>query len=135
MESKDVIIDTSVWVSLFNDKDINHAKAKKLMQKFSYYQIMPDLIFYETITVLKMKTDLKTALDFTDFATDNRDIVIRLFYEDNRLLIDLVRDERFKDLSYTDTLLLHLSRKNTIVTFDKELAKNIMLLKGSVEGV
>lgn len=135
MESKDVIIDTSVWVSLFNDKDTNHTKAKKLMQKFSYYQIMPDLIFYETITVLKMKTDLKTALDFTDFATDNRDIVIRLFYEDNRLLIDLVRDERFKDLSYTDTLLLHLSRKNTIVTFDKELAKNIKRLKGNVEGV
>jgi len=134
MESRDVIIDTNVWVSIFNDKDINHLKSKKIIEKYSYYQIMPDLIFYETITVLKVKSTLENALSFVDFAKDNQDITIKIYYENNRDLLGLINDKRFKELSYTDILLLYLSRKNTIITFDKDLIKNIKLLGGKVVG-
>lgn len=132
MESKNIILDTNVWVSLFNDKDINHNKVKKSLGKFLENQIMPDLVFYETITVLKFKAGLDISVNFIDFAKDNKDITIKLFYEDNRDLIALIYDDRFRKLSYTDILLLYLSRKNTIVTFDKELIKNIKLIKGRV---
>ena len=135
MDYKDIIIDSNIWISLFNDKDINHKKSKDIVNNFSYYQVMPDLIFYEVITVLKLKSNLNNALDFVDFVKNNKEITVKLFYENNRDLTWLLYDERFKNLSYTDMLLLYLSRTHTIITFDKDLIKNIKLINGNVFSV
>jgi predicted nucleic acid-binding protein len=131
-----VILDTSVWISLFRESDINHDKAKRVIIKESKNkeQIMPDLIFYETITVLRNKSTIEKSILFMDFAKDNNDITIKLFYENNRDIAKLAYDQGFSKLSYVDLLLLYLSKQYTIVTFDKELSKAIELYGGECEG-
>lgn len=61
---------------------------------------------------------------------DNRDVTIRLFYEYNRMVAELMINSLYKHLSYIDTLLLYLSKTYTIVTFDKQLIQAIDLYGG-----
>jgi predicted nucleic acid-binding protein len=126
MESKKIIIDTSVWVALLIKSDSNHPKTLKYKNLVIQEQVMPDLIFYETLTVLRNKSKddypLKTFIGFT---TENIDITIRLFYEDNRDVLRLFINEHKDGLSYVDTLLLFLSREYHILTFDEKLRKRI----------
>lgn len=126
------ILDTNVWVSFFDEDDSNNKKAESILKSLSKEkeQIMPDLVFYETLTVLKIKTNLQLSKEFMDSVKDNRDVTIRLFYEYNRMVAELMINPLYKHLSYIDTLLLYLSKTYTIVTFDKQLIQAIDLYGG-----
>jgi predicted nucleic acid-binding protein len=126
MESKNIIVDSSVWISLFNHEDSNHKKAMSFEKILLEEQIMPDLIFYESLTILKNKiknTDLLR--EFNIFATDSLNITIKLFYENNRDILNLFIREYKDGLSYVDVLLLYLSNNYHILTFDEKLRKRI----------
>ena len=128
------ILDTSVWVSLLCAEDSNYIKAQQIISRVPAQQIIPDVVFYEILTVLKIKIDLGLAVDFMDFVKNNLDITIKLYYENNRTLAELMLDTRFIKLSYVDVLLLYLSKEYTIITFDKQLAKGIEIYGGEYEG-
>lgn len=133
MEYKKTIIDTSVWVALFLKDDSNHTKSLKYKDLFIQEQIMPDLIFYETLTVLRNKSKDNTPLNlFIGLATENLDITIRLFYENNVDVLKLFINEDKGGLSYIDTLLLFLSKEYHILTFDEKLKKRIKQLGGKL---
>lgn len=126
------ILDTNVWVSFFDEDDSNNKKAESILKSLSKEkeQIMPDLVFYETLTVLKIKTNLQLSKDFMDSVKDNRDVTIRLFYEYNRIVANLMINPIYTHLSYVDTLLLYLSKTYTIITFDKQLIQAIDVYGG-----
>lgn len=126
MESKKIIADANVWIALFNKDDSIHQKSFRYKDLLTIEQIMPDLIFYETLTILRNKCKDNTPLDlFIDFATDNKYLTIRLFYENNIDVLKLFIKEKKGGLSYVDTLLLFLSREYHILTFDEVLKKRI----------
>lgn len=126
MEYKKIIIDTNVWVSLFNEQDSNYQKALALKSICFGEQTIPDLIFYETLTILKNKIkDIKLLNRFTGFAHENLDVTIRLFYENNVDVLKLFLNEKKDGLSYVDSLLLFLSKEYHILTFDQDLKKRI----------
>lgn len=126
MESKNIIIDTNVWVSFFNEEDSNHAKSLKYKDLYFSEQTMPDLIFYESLTIFKNKVKNYTLLDrFKTFAAESRQVVIRLFYENNIDVLKLFINENKDGLSYVDALLLYLSKDYHILTFDENLRKRI----------
>lgn len=126
MEYKKIIIDTSVWVSLFNEEDSNYKKALRYKSVCFGEQTMPDLIFYETLTILKNKIkDVKLLNKFSEFTYNNLDVTIRLFYENNIDVLKLFLNEKKDGLSYVDTLLLFLSKEYHILTFDEDLKKRI----------
>jgi predicted nucleic acid-binding protein len=126
MEYKNTIIDTNIWVSFFNEEDENHNKTRSFQHLFFNEQIIPDLVFYETLTVLKNKVKDNIILDkFKNFATESEQVTIKLFYENNRDVLNLFIREKKGGLSYVDTLLLYLSKEYYILTFDKELTKRI----------
>ncbi len=130
-KDNNIIIDSNIWISYFSNIDSNHTKAKNILETFSCdYQIMPDLVFYEVITVLKNKSSFENSMMFIDFIKNNKDITIQLFYEQNREVLDLSGNKEFVNLSYVDTLLLYLSKTHTIVTFDKQLIEAIDLYGG-----
>jgi predicted nucleic acid-binding protein len=126
MESKKIIADTNIWVALFNEYDSDHKSIVKYANFLGGEQMMPDLIFYETLTVLRNKSENNNPLNtFIEFATRSKLVNIRLFYENNADVLNLFVKEHKDGLSYIDTLLLFLSKDYHILTFDKKLKKRI----------
>ncbi len=126
MESKKIIVDTNIWVALFNEHDSDHKRVVKYIDLLGEEQIMPDLIFYETLTVLRNKSEDNDPLEtFIEFTTKAQLVTIRLFYENNSDILTLFINEHKDGLSYIDTLLLFLSKEYHILTFDKKLKKRI----------
>jgi predicted nucleic acid-binding protein len=126
MESRKIIADTNIWVALFNQHDSDHKNVIKYVDLLGGEQIMPDLIFYETLTVLRNKSQNNNPLEtFIDFTTKAKLVTIRLFFENNSDVLNLFVDEHKDGLSYIDTLLLFLSKEYHILTFDHKLKKRI----------
>lgn len=133
MEYKKIIIDSSVIISFFNEEDGNHKKALQYTNCFKEEQWMPDIVFYEVLSVLKTKTKNKHVLEeFIAYATESRQVTIRLFYEDNKDVLRTFTHETSGKLSYTDALLVHLSRTYKVLTFDEELKKQIKKYEGGL---
>lgn len=133
MEYKKIIIDSSVIVSFFNKDDGNFKKALKYNEYFKMDQWMPDIVFYESLTVLKTKIKNKECLDrFIAYATESSQVMIRLFYEDNKDVLRTFTHDTSGKLSYVDALLVHLSRKYQVLTFDEDLKKEIRKYEGSL---
>ncbi len=127
MDYSNIIIDSSVWIALFSKEDSCHVKATQMGFRDLYLveQTMPDIVFYETITVLKNKKNTPAANQFTEYTTKVSHITIRLFYEYNREVLKLFNSPVAEGLSYVDTLLLYLSRDYHILTFDDNLKAKI----------
>jgi predicted nucleic acid-binding protein len=133
MEYKNIIIDSSVWISAFNKEDSNNKKALSYESYFENEQWMPDIIFYEVLSVLKNKIKDRSLLnDFVDYTKNNGNISIRLFYEYNREVLKTFIYEKSGTLSYVDALLVYLSHEYTILTFDKDLKDEIKKIGGNV---
>lgn len=127
MVYKDILIDSSVWAALYTATDSNHKKALTYNELYVQEQIVPDLVFYEVLTVLKNNFKQKSISlsNFRGYMTESSQIVIHLFYEHNKEVLKLFDSDIAKGLSYVDTLLLYLSKKYYILTFDKKLQKAI----------
>lgn len=120
------IIDTNIWIAYFNESDHDHKKSLVYKEICFSEQTMPDLVFYETLTILKNKVKDAILLNrFNTFATQNLDITIQLFYEHNAEILNMFINDNKDGLSYTDTLLLYLSKEYSILTFDTKLQKRI----------
>lgn len=131
MEYKKIIIDSSVIISAFNKDDSNHEKALSYKDQFEEEQWMPDIVFYEVLSVLKNKIKNKILLDnFIAYATSQGNITIRLFYEYNREVLKNFIHETSGRLSYVDSLLVYLSHEYSILTFDDNLKNEIRKVGG-----
>ena len=88
--------------------------------------LSPKVHIRQVAQILKNKiknTDLLR--EFNIFATDSLNITIKLFYENNRDILNLFIREYKDGLSYVDVLLLYLSNNYHILTFDEKLRKRI----------
>lgn len=133
MEYKNIIIDTNIWISFFNEEDNNHQKSLKYRDLYFQDQIMPDLIFYEALTIFKNKVKNTDILNkFKTYATESLQISIRLFHENNRDVLNLFIREHEDGLSYVDVLLLYLSNEYYILTFDDKLRQRIKEVGGKL---
>lgn len=118
------ILDSSVLVAFYRDNEFNHIKALDLVQSSEDFIIM-DHVLAEVATVLKMREGLEVAKKALEYliSTDG----IKIYETQPELFWSAVSffSKNKGKLSFTDTLLLLLSRENRIplVTFDKELAK------------
>ena len=131
MEYKNIIIDSSVWIAYLREVDTNHQKALAFEHLYALEQTIPDIVFYETLTVLKNKrNNIDAYNNFIQFATTSPYVTIRLFYEYNREVLKLFSSPVAEGLSYVDTLLLYLSRDYYILTFDDRLRERIKEYKG-----
>lgn len=118
------LLDSSVIVGLFRVNDTCHQKALRIFFQNDDF-VVSDYVISEVLTVLKIKENFELAQKCADFLTSTDGIKIHetqpeLFWS----AMNFFQKSKNK-LSFTDTLLLLLSRENRIplVTFDKELAK------------
>ncbi len=124
-----MVIDSSVWVALYNESDSQHKKAIEAGHSFSQV-VLTEYIILETSTLLLKKVGEAASEKFLEFALDNSEVTVLCssvdFFHD---VIRLFRKLKNKKLSFVDVSLLYLSRTHEIVTFDAALEKEIRKLK------
>lgn len=118
------ILDSSVIVAFFRNNELDHHKAAQLFKGDEDYVVL-DYVLAEVATVLKKREGLEIAKSALSLLISVDGIKIHetqpeLFWS----AVDFFSKNKNK-LSFTDTLLLVLSRENRIslVTFDKQLAR------------
>jgi predicted nucleic acid-binding protein len=119
-----IIIDSSVWVSLFNSKDSNHNKAKKIFLTTKAEDIIvSDHIYSESMTVFRNKVSETYCINFRDFLNY---LDIQIFLTDSGTIrLANTYFFQFKKLSFTDCLILASAKINNykIATFDRAMQK------------
>lgn len=120
------ILDSSIIVAFFRDNEESHVKAVNLIQSSEDFVVL-DYVLAEVATVLKLREGLQLAELALGYlkSTDG----IKIHETEPELFWSTVSffSRNKNKLSFTDTLLLLLSREYRIplVTFDKELAKMV----------
>lgn len=116
------IIDSSVWISLFLDFDVNHLEAVIIFEEISNKKIvLPYCIINEVCSVLTYKWSKKIANSFLDFIDDNEDIFIENNFVHSE--IDFFYDLYYK-VSFTDLSIIKIAidKSLDLITFDKQMA-------------
>ncbi len=120
-----IIVDSSVWIARLNDKDSQHARAKDVFASLEGSRVLvPEYIAIEVCTILARKEGKDKADVFIDMVRDNEDIEyygagLQFFHE----VLQHFRARADDGLSFTDVALLRLSRKFSVITFDRALQK------------
>ncbi|MDD2516365.1 MAG: PIN domain-containing protein [Candidatus Gracilibacteria bacterium] len=123
------ILDSNVWIALFNKEDSLNKKASDIMKeliKNNEKIFITEYLILEISTILLLKNGKKLADNFINFVYDNSDIDIiysdRYFFENT---IQFFTKNNYEKLSFVDQSLLLLSKSYQIITFDKELNRFI----------
>ena len=120
-----ILADSNVWIALFKKDDALHPKASRLMTALEKVGIT-EYAVGEVCSVLSMKASASIANGFIQFITNSAQVDILL--SDGRIFYGTLAsfEKRKHDkLSFTDTSLLLLASEHKILTFDKNLAKEI----------
>lgn len=121
------IIDSNVWISFFNKDDINNKKARELLTKLMESDIyLTDYIIVEVVTILLFKAWKDIADSFVDFA--NNSINVKIIYSSQVLFdryLDFFKFNNFLKLSFVDQTLVFLSKDFDIISFDRDLNKEL----------
>ena len=117
---KTVILDSSVWIAYLLETDLSHLGAKKIMryyfnQDFCIY--MPDIIFYEVLSVLIKLKEYKSAKYFSEL---NLNILTITKYE--FLSIIFKYKDNFKTKTQDSLIIIYCLKYNIdcFETFDKK---------------
>ncbi|MFA5049971.1 MAG: PIN domain-containing protein [Candidatus Micrarchaeia archaeon] len=121
------IADSSFLVSLFVPHDENHEKAKEKFIKTNEEILIPDIILYETLTVINYKLGYAEKKSIFQKIISNSSFVVEHLTpsELKDTLNSFILSE--SKLSFPDVLVLNLAtkRKSEILVFDKNIIKEI----------
>ncbi len=120
-----MVIDSNVWVALYDKADSQHVKAIDLSTSFVEV-VFPEYVILETCTVLLTKAGKDVAEQFLAYILDSAEVTI--LYSSPEFFhatAQLFRLPTSKKLSFVDVSLLMLSEFHEVITFDKNLARVI----------
>ncbi len=124
-----MVIDSSVWIALFNELDSQHQKAVGISASFAYVAL-PEYIALETCTLLLAKAGSVASEKFLAYALDSTEVTLLysspdFFQSAVRLFRHLSGKMSGKSLSFVDVSLLLLAQSHEVITFDKALSRAI----------
>ncbi|MDO8626434.1 MAG: type II toxin-antitoxin system VapC family toxin [Candidatus Magasanikbacteria bacterium] len=120
------ILDSSVWVALFNEEDSQHRAAEITVADIKDDIFLPQFVIAEVCTVLTQNRGKATANLFIERGLNATGA--RLWSADEEIFTKLVKfyyQSPHPGLSFVDAALLFLSSFYPVITFDKKLAKAI----------
>ena len=120
-----MIVDSSVWVALYNEFDSQHRKALSFSTAFVDVAVA-EYVLLETSTLLLSKAGVDVAEKFLEYSLNSAEVTV--LYSSPEFLQEtarLFRGLKNKRLSFVDISLLLLSESHEVVTFDKALQKAI----------
>ena len=122
-----IVVDSSIWVSLLDQDDSQHKKAKSFFTDHKEETIIvTEYIVLEVSTILEQHVGKQAADLFIEKTCQNSSVQFRpsspSFFSE--IILFYLKDHH-KHLSFVDVSLLYLSRLHPIYTFDKKLANAI----------
>lgn len=125
-----MVLDSNVWIAFLNPDDSNHHKAQKTFSTTQGQVGIPEYVLLEVITILAQKMGKDTADKFLQMARASKDVdILPSSKEFLDGVIRLYLSRTNGKLSFVDYALLHLSSKTNVVTFDKDLKKELAKMK------
>lgn len=115
------LIDSSVWIALYVEKDSQHAKAERFFNGLNGRIYVPYIIVSEVATVVTQKHSKAQTEQFFQFLDVNSEVI----FIDADSLIDIEYFRKLPaEISFADSILLRLAGtlKAELVTYDKQLA-------------
>lgn len=119
-----ILLDTNILVALFRSSELDHARAKELVEPLEEFAIS-DYVLGEILTVLQLREGKAIAEQALDYLTLTKTVLlVRLSQEELEMSYDFFKKQN-EGLSFTDVSLLILSRerKYSLATLDKDLIK------------
>ena len=130
METKtSVLLDSSVIISFYNDKDQNHQKAINLSKELfdgTKTILISDYIFDECITVILQKEDINKAIKLGEYLLNSQIVDLRINESTLEFAWEYFKTKNPGKLSFTDCVniaCLNLLNIDYLATFDKEFSK------------
>lgn len=124
-----VILDSNIWIGLLNVDDSCHKKAKVLFKKITETIILPEYVILEVASIISHKVGKRKSDNFIKGVINNRDVEVfpssREFFGE---VINFYLFKKSEKLSFVDYSLLYLAQKIKVLTFDKNLRKEIKKL-------
>lgn len=125
-----IILDSSVWVAFFDKDDSLHRRAAQVVNSLQEKIVLPEYVLLEVTTVLSQKAGKSLADAFLQKVATNRDV--QVLSSSQQFLDEVIRlylSRTNEKLSFVDYALLYLSSKMNVVTFDKDLKKELTKMK------
>ena len=121
-----IVLDSSVWVAFFDKDDSFHHRATQIVSSLQERIALPEYVLLEVTTVLSQKAGKSLANVFLRKITTNQDVqVLSSSQQFLDAVIHLYLSKTNGKLSFVDYALLYLSSKTRVVTFDKDLKKEL----------
>jgi len=128
-KTKKLLVDSCVWIALYDPNDRQHSKAVKVfenIQKSNQEIVVHALVAIETMSIMKYKKILggdleKVRVNLIDKRKSN--YVSQMIVEPTKDNWKMLEDDN--KMGLIDILLLDYCRKNNLelITFDKHLAE------------
>jgi predicted nucleic acid-binding protein len=122
-----VVLDSSFLIAFHNSRDVHHAAAVRLMGRLLDGEwgaaLLPEYVFLEVVTVLRLRTDLPTAVSVGETLIRAREVDFVPCSEVFLETFDTFRREAGADLSFADATIVALARRHPpgfVATFDND---------------
>ncbi len=123
-----MIIDSSVLVAFYNEKDVHHEKAVEIIKTLDKEtSFISDYIINETISVALRKIGLKKAKGIAEFLMNKRNLIVTYtMQEDFKEIIEIFKNQN-DNLSFVDCHLMWMTKTLglEVASFDKNLLTKV----------
>ena len=124
-----IVLDSSFLCAWHNDRDVHHAEAREVMQRFLGGEwgkgMLLEYVFLEVVTVLLARRGRQAALDAAEQLLGASELEFVACSDIFLDALDTFRGQQGRALSFTDAALVTVARRlktPTIATFDRGLA-------------
>lgn len=120
-----IILDSNVWIALLHKNDSQHQKALQVLDGINNKNlVLPDFIFSEVLTVLKLKASIPHCHAFVKLI---QKIELSVEHLSENYFIEANQYFFSNKCSFVDCYLCALRKANyKIITFDEELKKALV---------
>jgi len=115
----EAVVDTNVLIARIIEDDVNHEKAKKLLDKLRKWYL-PSIVIHELVWFLKNKNlDLDLALQFI---LHEKAIYVEIVESD---IVFAINESKYNPKDYNDFLILSVAKRlgKQLLTFDEDLKR------------
>jgi predicted nucleic acid-binding protein len=120
-----ILVDSNVWIGMFNENDEHHCRAMSDYNKIIQNDeaVITDYVLIEVLNVLLRKSGRKICRQFIEAIEKDSDV--ELLFTESRVFLGVMNEfGALKNrLSFVDCSLLHIAKSlgAGLLTYDKEL--------------
>lgn len=121
-----MILDSSLLVSFFREADDNNREAARLLKRHENESlVLPESVFFETLTVLIYKGGAASAKAAYEKLTSNKQVLAHYFSMDEKREIVVQLLAQSTKISFEDMSVIYLARKtdSKVLAFDEKIIR------------